>query len=206
MQLIGMLDSPFVRRTAISLQMLGLPFEHRSLSVFRDYDEFRRINPLVKAPTLICDDGTQLIDSSLIIDYAESTVAANRRLLPVETAPRRDALRWIGLALLAAEKAVQIVYERKRPDNFLYQPWLQRVGEQLRSAGVALEREVGDLPAGWLQGEKPGQADITVAVAWGFIQLVVPEIMVAADYPTLTAFSARAEQLPAFQAWPLPSE
>jgi glutathione S-transferase len=31
MQLIGMLDSPFVRRVAISLQMLGLPFEHRSI-------------------------------------------------------------------------------------------------------------------------------------------------------------------------------
>lgn len=206
MQLIGMLDSPFVRRTAISLQMLGLPFEHRSLSVFRDYDAFRRVNPLVKAPTLICADGTQLIDSSLIIDYAESTVAADRRLLPVEAAPRRNALRWIGLALLAAEKAVQIVYERKRPQDFLYQPWLQRVGEQLQSAGVALEREVSDLPASWLQGEKPGQADITVAVAWGFIQRVVPEMMVAADYPALTTFSARAEQLAAFQAWPLPSE
>ena len=28
MKLIGMLDSPYVRRTAISLQLLGLPFEH----------------------------------------------------------------------------------------------------------------------------------------------------------------------------------
>ena len=29
MQLIGMLDSPYVRRVAISLHLLGLPFEHR---------------------------------------------------------------------------------------------------------------------------------------------------------------------------------
>jgi len=35
MQLIGMLDSPFVRRVAISLRLLDLPFEHRFLSVFR---------------------------------------------------------------------------------------------------------------------------------------------------------------------------
>ncbi|MDF7078947.1 glutathione S-transferase N-terminal domain-containing protein, partial [Escherichia coli] len=28
MKLIGMLDSPYVRRTAISLKLLGLPFEH----------------------------------------------------------------------------------------------------------------------------------------------------------------------------------
>ena len=38
MQLIGMLDSPYVRRVAISLQLLGLPFEHRSISVFRTFD------------------------------------------------------------------------------------------------------------------------------------------------------------------------
>ena len=37
MQLIGMLDSPYVRRVAISLKLLGLPFEHRSISVFRQF-------------------------------------------------------------------------------------------------------------------------------------------------------------------------
>ena len=58
MLLIGMLDSPYVRRVAISLAVLGLPFEHRSVSVFRQFDEFAQINPIVKAPTLIEDDGT----------------------------------------------------------------------------------------------------------------------------------------------------
>jgi hypothetical protein len=44
MQLIGMLDSPYVRRVAISALVLGIPFRHRSLSVFRDMDAFRTIN------------------------------------------------------------------------------------------------------------------------------------------------------------------
>ncbi len=70
MKLIGMLDSPYVRRVAISLQLLDLAFEHQSLSVFRGFDAFRRINPVVKAPTLVCDDGTVLMDSSLILEYA----------------------------------------------------------------------------------------------------------------------------------------
>lgn len=33
MQLIGTLDSPYVRRVAISLQCFGLSLQHRSLSV-----------------------------------------------------------------------------------------------------------------------------------------------------------------------------
>jgi glutathione S-transferase len=69
-QLIGMLDSPYVRRTAISLRLLGLPFEHRSISVFRQFDEFAAINPVVKAPSLVCDAGEVLMDSDLILDHA----------------------------------------------------------------------------------------------------------------------------------------
>jgi len=37
MKLVGMLDSPFVRRVAISFDWLGLRFEHQSLSVFQRY-------------------------------------------------------------------------------------------------------------------------------------------------------------------------
>jgi glutathione S-transferase len=44
MQLIGMLDSPYVRRVAICLKLLGLDFEHRSISVFSGFEEFRKLN------------------------------------------------------------------------------------------------------------------------------------------------------------------
>jgi glutathione S-transferase len=50
MRLVGMLDSPYVRRVAISLKFMGVPFSHEPLSVFRDYDTFGAINPVVKAP------------------------------------------------------------------------------------------------------------------------------------------------------------
>ena len=71
-QLIGYLDSPFVRRVAISLKFLGVEYEHRELSIFRDFEEFRAINPLVKVPTLVLDDNQVLVDSTLIIDYLEN--------------------------------------------------------------------------------------------------------------------------------------
>lgn len=37
MKLIGMLDSPYVRRVAISLDVMGVPLEHSALSVFSEY-------------------------------------------------------------------------------------------------------------------------------------------------------------------------
>ena len=64
MILVGMLDSPYVRRCAVSMKLMGIPFEHRSLSVFRTFEQFRAINPVVKAPTLVCSDGAVLMDST----------------------------------------------------------------------------------------------------------------------------------------------
>lgn len=201
MKLIGMLDSPYVRRTAISLKLLGLPFEHASVSVFRHFDQFRAINPVVKAPTLVCDDGTVLMDSTLIIDYAETV--AGRSLMPAAIAERQHALRVVGLALAACEKAVQIVYEHNlRPTEKVHGPWVDRVHGQLLAAVDALEAEWKDVPLPVEAGELT-QAGVTVAVAWAFMQLMVPDRVPAADYPRLVAYSVAAEQLSVFRDTPI---
>lgn len=201
MKLIGMLDSPYVRRVAISLQLLGLRFEHQSLSVFRTYAEFGRINPVVKAPTLVCDDGEVLMDSTLILEYAEALVRP-RSLMPAGLRELQHELRLIGLALAATEKSVQIVYEHGvRPPEKLHGPWLARVTEQMLAAYGELEQELAarPLPAA---GQPLGQAGITTAVAWHFTQQTVPQAAPAAQFPRLVAYSAAAESLPAFQAAP----
>ncbi|WP_109125570.1 glutathione S-transferase family protein [Dyella sp. C11] len=200
MQLIGMLDSPYVRRTAISLRMLGIPFEHRSLSVFRNFDEIQRINPMVKAPTLVLDDGSFLTESNLIIDWAESR-SERPALMPTSAADRQRALRLTGMAIAVSEKAVQIVYEGKRHADKRDGGWLDRVRGQLRAACGLLERELDGVD-GWLFGESPGQADVSIAVAWGFTQLVASDVVSTSSYPRLAAFSARAEQHPDFAALP----
>jgi len=201
MKLIGMLDSPYVRRTAISLKLLGLSFEHASVSVFRHFDRFHEINPVVKAPTLVCDDGTVLIDSTLIIDYAEAL--AGRSLMPAALPARQHALRVVGLALAACEKAVQIVYEHNlRPTEKVHAPWVDRVHGQLLAALEALEAEWKDAPLP-ADASALTQAGVTTAVAWGFIQLMVADRVPAASYPRVAALSAAAEQLEVFRAWPI---
>ncbi len=201
MQLIGMLDSPYVRRVAISLQLLGLRFEHRSLSVFRAFDEFQRVNPVVKAPTLVCDGGTVLMDSTLMLQYAEALAAA-RSLMPDGVVELERALRRIGLALAACEKSVQIVYERGlRPPEKLHEPWIQRVTGQLVAAFDGLEREYAGSDVA-VRSATIQQPELTSAVAWHFVQQMIPEVVAAARYPALSALSAAAEALPEFQAAP----
>lgn len=204
MQLIGMMDSPYVRRVAISLHLLGIPFEHRSLSVFRHFDQFAKINPVVKAPTLVDDDGTLLIDSSLILDYVDRKVPPPQRLLPEEPDARRFALSVVGFALAASEKTVQQVYERHlRPAERQHEPWFERVRGQMHAAYGVLEQLVAGRAGDWLCAGRITQADITTAVVWRFTQYMLPDVLDAARYPAVAALSARAETLPAFVDTPL---
>lgn len=202
MQLIGMLDSPYVRRVAVSLQLLGLRFEHQPVSVFSTFAQFQRINPVVKAPSLVCDDGVVLMDSTLILQYAEAMAAPRASLMPRGMAELKRSLRITGLALAACEKSVQIVYEHElRPSEKLHQPWVSRVTGQLLAAYGALEAELTHQP---LVASRAGidQAGVSTAIAWHFTQQMLPQVVVAANYPALQAFSRQAEALPEFVAAP----
>jgi glutathione S-transferase len=203
MQIIGMLDSPFVRRVAITMQLLGIEYDNWPLSIFRTYDKFRTVNPLVKIPTLVLDDGEQLVESSLIIIYLESL--AGKSLMPTELDAQRTALQHIGVALIAAEKVAQRIYELKiRPPEYQYEPWLERINEQLTSALDQLELSVAGIDGdGWLLGDAMTQADITVAVVWRFVVNAAPQMAEASSRPALRAFSKRAEALPEFKACPI---
>jgi glutathione S-transferase len=205
MKLIGMLDSPYVRRVAICLKLLELDFEHRPVSVFSDFEDFRKLNPVVKAPTLILDDGQSLMDSTLILDYVTGVARSSIKPAPDRAEDRLRATRLTGLALAACEKTVQIVYERNlRPAEKQHEPWIDRISTQLLAAYAELEADMADVSLSTLplDPERLGQAGVTVAVAWRFTQMMVPKIVVAADYPKLRSFSAFAEQTPAFESTP----
>ena len=202
MKLIGMLDSPYVRRVAISAKRLGIPLEHQSVSVFRHFEQFQQINPVVKAPTLVLDDGEVLIDSTLIIEYLEALAGPGNSLMPGDIDQRLRSLRLIGLALAACEKSVQLYYERNlRPAEIQFEPWVERVEGQLAAAYSALERELEMQP---LKTDGTiAQDGITLAVAWSFTHLVVPDQVDVNRFPQISAFTEYAEGLEEFVSTPI---
>jgi glutathione S-transferase len=198
MKLIGMLDSPYVRRVAIALKVLKLEFQHESVSVFSTFEQFRQINPVVKAPTLVLDDGLVLMDSSLLLTFVDPQA----RLWPTDPAARARAFRLTGLALAGCDKAVQVVYEHNlRPAEKLHEPWLLRVHGQLAAAWSELERELNRQPLSTDEATL-GQAEISIAVAWSFARMMVPELAQPDAYPALATFTHALEQLPVFVQTP----
>lgn len=200
MILIGMFDSPFVRRVAITLKLLDIKFEHKNWSVGKDQAQIRKHNPLGRVPVLVLDDGETLVDSSAILDYLDDRAGRDRALLPVTGALRRKALRLMALAVGAAEKGVAQIYESAfRPAEKRHEPWVQRCREQMHGALAALDRAADEMDEGsWLVDEGITQADITVAAAFGFLDDALK--LDKKLYPALRQHVARCEKLPAFQA------
>jgi glutathione S-transferase len=201
MLLIGMLDSPFVRRVAVSMRLLGMSYERHDWSVGRDSDRIRPYNPLGRVPVLVLDSGEILIESGAILDHLDQEVGPNRALLPVAGTPRRRALQLMALAVGAAEKARDRIYEREfRPADKSHAPWAERLLGQMHGALAELERRTAAAGSEhWLIDDRFSQADITLTCCLSLITDALP-LELLPRYPALSEHYQRCEALPEFLA------
>ncbi len=201
MILIGMFDSPFVRRVAVSMNLLGMPFEHRNWSVGKDFESIRQFNPLGRVPALVQPDGEALVESAVILDFLDECAGADRALLPGSGRARRDALRIMAVATGAAEKGVSQIYETVfRPPEKRHRPWVERCHAQMHAALAELERLAQARAGEWFVGNAMTQADVTATCVYTFLVDALAVNRGAMAYPGLARLAERCEALPAFQS------
>lgn len=195
MILIGRYLSPFTRRVAVSLKLLGLPFERRPLTAWHDLEELRRLNPVGRVPALILDDGEMIFESSAILDEIDRIVGPDRALLPSGGAARRAALRVTAVALGVMDKAAAARYERvMRPEEKIHQPWIDHNLGQVLSGLGWLEDHFADsaLPP------PISQPVISTVVAHDFLAVAMADMVDLEPFAALRALSGACADLPAF--------
>jgi glutathione S-transferase len=195
MILIGRNLSPFVRRTAASLNLLDMRFTQRPFSTVDNIEAIRGFNPLGRVPALVMEDGEVLLDSAAILDALDEMAGAERALVPRSGGPRRNVLRALALGVGATEKLVGAYYESKRrPEGLVWPDYAARQLAQAESGFAALDQmaESGE----WLCGDRLSQADVTATCALDFADVVLPDF--AADrFPALAALRRRANAISA---------
>jgi glutathione S-transferase len=199
--LIGMFDSPFVRRVAVSMNVLGVAFEHRNWSVGKDFELIRAFNSLGRVPTLVQPDGEALIESSAILDFLDDSAGEDRALIPRSGKQRRQVLRILAVATGAAEKGVSQIYETVfRPPEKRHRPWMDRCHTQMHAALAELNRVSQARAGDWLVGNRMTQADITTTCAYTFLADALAVNRAAVAYTGLAALAERCEALPEFRS------
>lgn len=196
MILVGRYRSPFARRVAISLRLLGIPYDHRPCTAWANLEEVRAVNPVGRVPALILESGETLFDSSAILDYLDQLVGGERALVPRGEPERHRVLRITACALGVLEKVVAALYERTmHPPEKVHAPWIAHNEGQARSG---LRWLAALTPSPWLAGNALTQADITTIVMYDFTRIVNPELARDGMHPSLDKLAARCGALPAF--------
>jgi glutathione S-transferase len=200
MILVGQYDSPFVRRVGIALKLYDLPFEHRPWSIFGDADKLASLNPLMRVPALVLDDGEVLVDSPSMIDFLDSLVPPGQALFPRHEPARRRAVRIAALATGVSDKVASLFYElRLREPAHVSQFWAKRCRAQIAAGLDGLEAaRAACAERDWF-GERMGHADIAVVCMLRHLAEAHPDLAAGAGWPALAAFAARLEALPVFR-------
>lgn len=196
--LVGWYRSPYARRVAISLHHYGLGYEHRPITAWQNFEDVAAVNPIVKVPVLITEDGMAIPESAAILDYLDCRVGPERALTPPPS-PLRDRARVIvATALAVIDKARELRYEvHLRPAELRYGPFVERWSGQIGSALVSLDQKVArDHAAGGVFT----QADVTLGVMYDMVHDMHPHLLSSGRHLRLDALHERYRTMPAFQA------
>lgn len=205
MKLLGGFMSPYVRRTAVSLNLTGLAWESVQVSVWDDPNAIKQHNPLVRVPTLVLDDNDVLVESYAILDAIDE-MAGDKRLTPASGAERRKVMKTTAVGAGSIDKIIWAVYELRFHDKEnVSRKWVEHNESQALGGFEWLEEAAKAAGDGWLCGPNITEADVTAAVGFTFANKVRPKLGLPEKFPALAAHNARCEALDAFKNAPLPS-
>jgi glutathione S-transferase len=201
--LVGMLDSPFVRRIAIVLRRYELDFENLSLQTVGQAEQFAAYSPLKRAPTLVLPSGEPLFDSSLIVNHLDEIAKPQLLLMPQASEERLLCRQVLGIAAGIADKAVSAVYEKvfHRPEQ-RSERMLTRIQGQLTDSLAWLEERAPRND--YLFGTRLSHADILVGTALCFTMEAHPEMSDLGAYPLTHSWYHRLAELDDFVETYLP--
>lgn len=203
MILVGRLFSPYVRRTAILLDLLELPFELQQMSATGEQEALRAINPIGRVPALI-DDGCVLVDSVAIALTLCDRHDPEGCLWPHGGPALTEALQTLMLANGALEKFIAGHYERRqRPADKVSESWIAHCWGQAEGGLSALEQ--GPAVTRASAASPPDVVDIALATMVSFFPRIDSDFFSNHSYPHLDAIRQRCESHDAFRRHAVPA-
>jgi glutathione S-transferase len=179
-------------KVRLLLAHLGIPFERYTVDVA---DRSNRpellggLNPALRVPTLVLDDGRALAESGAILWYfGEGT-----RFVPADPYQRAQVLQWMFFEQYDHEPAIAVVRfwlaYSGRPDDFA-----ERVPERMAAGYRALDAlEQGLAGREWLVGDSMSLADIAL---YAYTHVAGEGGFDLAGYPGIRAWLDRVAAVP----------
>jgi glutathione S-transferase len=187
-ELVGMMDSPFVRRVAIALTDYRIPFTLNPLSVYSNVEQLSEINPLLTVPVLQ-GEGISLSDSGLILEWLDERAGR------VWTKSNARFKQSAAIANMIALKIGELYRHKIASSESLKGGAIQRRLERQIQAGLLLlESSVTDLGDWVLHHES-----VAIATSYRFTHMLSDTLDLRLPITHLLASQcAILEKLPCF--------
>ena len=185
LRLIASKTSPYARKVRVALAEKKIECEMLEMSAWEGDNPVHAYNPLGKLPVLVLDDGTNLFDSRVIVEYLD-LVSPVSRLIPEPARQRIVVRRWEALADGVCDAAGLVTVEKRRPANLQSDDWIGRQQRKVAAGVDEMARELGDKT--WCNGEAYSLADIATGCALGYLDLRFPELGWRTRYDNLSRF------------------
>lgn len=188
--------SPFVRKVMVAAHEVHVASQFELVrtvvAMTSTPHGFLTENPLGKIPALVLADGTVLYDSFVIIDHLD-TLAGGGRIIPRDGAARLLELRRHALANGFLDMLVLWRNERDKPHPL--PAWLDGFARKTDAVLAALEAEIGAIAAAPV-----GVAQITIAIAFAYMDFRFPQLGWRARCPQLAAWESSFAARPSMRA------
>ena len=200
MKLFSSSATPFGRKVevvAIEKGLIdGIDVVVASTSPTAPHEGLARVNPLIKIPALILDDGRVLYDSLVICDYFDTLRLP--RVIPESGAKRWDVLTVHALASGMCDAAVSSRYEQAlRPELLRWPDWTKAQMKKIESGLDWLDGNVallGDGGAGSVD-----LAQVAVGCALDYLDFRFAVLDWRKSRPRLGAWHAQIAKRPSMQ-------
>ena len=187
--------SPFSRKVLVVAHECGLAglIEKVPADLEHPEGDLANDNPLGKVPTLVLDDGTALIESSLICEWLEAE--GNGALIPREAKARTAALQLQALGDGIGEAAICVQRERNRTGPQHSDQVEARWQRKFDRAMDLLESDFDRRMAG-----APNIGHVAIACALGWVDFRMTNMDWRAKHPKLARWYAEFARRPSMAA------
>jgi glutathione S-transferase len=196
MKILGAGGSPYARKVRIVAEEKQIPYDSITASPSDPASGVQAANPLGKIPVLVCDDGSAVYDSPVIVEYLDG-LGANPKLIPETFADRIQVKRWEALGDGIADATVVIVHDQRLPAAEQRGEMLYTKQKRKIDAGLAtMEKDLGSRQ--FCYGTSFTLADIACGVALGYLDQTLPKFDWRTTHPNLCQLAERLAAREAF--------
>jgi len=193
MKLLGTKTSPYVRKTRIVLAEKKIECEFVIDNGGPGGAGLAPHNPLCRVPVLLLDDGTNLFDSRVIVEYLDN-LAPNSRLIPPPGRERIVVKRWEALADGICDAAIAAIMEGRRKGTKKNEEVITQNLAVVNHGLAACAEELDEHP--WCLGNAITLADIALATMLGYLSFRFPDIAWRDTHPQLAKHYDKLMQRP----------